>query len=70
MDLAPGLWGSLLPHREDSIPNWSKLLAQVLFQMDLKNFKGKVCVYFRGVGVMKKNISKVPSTWQVYKKGV
>ena len=39
------------------------LLAQVLFQMDLKSFKGKNCVYFAGVGVMTKYISKVPSTW-------
>ena len=30
MDLAPGLWGSLLPRREDRIPSWSQLLAPFL----------------------------------------
>jgi len=35
MDLAPGLRGSLLPHREDSIPSWSQLLALNLFLSEL-----------------------------------
>ena len=44
------------------------LLVQVLFQMDLKNFEVKICVYFARDGIMTKHISKVPSTWQFCKK--
>ena len=32
---ALGIWGSLLPHKEDSIPSWSHLLELFLDLMEM-----------------------------------
>ena len=42
MDLAPGLRGSLLPRKEDSIPSWSQLLTLNLFLSELLLLPSKI----------------------------
>ena len=64
MDLAPGLRGSWLPQREDSIPSWIQLLALNLFLSELVLLPSKFEVFMGDwVGFQSFLIKLFPS-WQ------